>query len=299
MERGTRILLLLMMYGICDASIEIISVTDAKPSNSGPSVSFSMPLQYSMAAPELASAQLAAASLTSIGPSQKTVTATQSPIIVPSESDWIPKSFSQRSKPFPDILNQQVNSRHPYNRKISFSAGYSVSEPQFESHKEYLPQYQHKPVTYSTFKEAKYPNIHQGYPSGYESYISYTPPPSYEHQQYYQDTPYAKPYFLKHFRPYSSHGNDLIDFPSHEGALGENSSSYYKFMFPLALLGLSIPAMGLMYTYLSRRRRRDLNSEFEQYFRPSTDDLQYYLDVLQNGLKRFQENLDNKEVLKQ
>jgi hypothetical protein len=70
-------------------------------------------------------------------------------------------------------------------------------------------------------------------------------------------------------------------------------------MFPLALLGLSIPAIGLMYTYLSRRRRRDLNSDFENYFHPTSDDLQHYLNLLQSGLQRFQESLDNEGILKQ
>jgi hypothetical protein len=70
-------------------------------------------------------------------------------------------------------------------------------------------------------------------------------------------------------------------------------------MFPLALLGLGIPAIGLMYTYLGRRRRRDLNSNFENYFHPTPDDLQYYLNILQSGLQRFQESVDNEGILKQ
>jgi hypothetical protein len=70
-------------------------------------------------------------------------------------------------------------------------------------------------------------------------------------------------------------------------------------MFPLALLGLGIPAIGLMYTYLSRRRRRDLNSDFDNYFHPTPDDLQYYLKILQTGLQRFQESVDNEGILKQ
>jgi hypothetical protein len=69
-------------------------------------------------------------------------------------------------------------------------------------------------------------------------------------------------------------------------------------MFPLALLGLGIPAIGLMYTYLSRRRRRDLNSDFENDFHASSDDLQYYLNILQSSLQRFQESGDSEEVLK-
>lgn len=303
MERVTRIVLLLI-YTTCGAAVEGISATGAKPSNSGPDISgssdsFSMPVQYSMAAPAVASAQLAAASLTSVAPSHKMIDTMQRPVSPSSQSDWIPKPFAQHSKPLPDVASEQLNSRLPYNRRISFSAGYSVSEPQFESGKEYGPQYHHKPPTYSTSQQFQRPSIHHSYPSAYESYISYTPPPSY--QQYHQHSAYTKPYFLKHFSHYNSHAHDLLDFPtySHGGGLGESSSTYYKFMFPLALLGLGIPAIGLMYTYLSRRRRRDLNSDFEEYFHPSSDDLQYYLNILQSGLQRFQENVDKEEMLKQ
>jgi hypothetical protein len=86
-----------------------------------------------------------------------------------------------------------------------------------------------------------------------------------------------------------------MDFPtySYKGGLGGSPSSYYKFMFPIALLGISIPAIGLMYTYLSRRRRRDLNSDYGNYYHPTLDDLQYYLDMLQSGIRRFQESMDN------
>lgn len=310
METGTSIVLLIMTCTTFGAAVEGISVTGAEPSYSAPDVSgssasFSMPVQYSMAAPAVASAQLAAASLTSVpppltsaSPSRKMIVTTQRPLSPPLQSEWIPKQFVQRSKPLPDFANQQLSSRLPYNRRISFSAGYSVSEPQFESHKEYGPQYHYKSPIYSSSEHFQPPHIHQSYPSAYESYISYTPPPS--HQQYHQHTAYPKPYFLKHLSHYNSHAHDLLDFPvySHEGGLTESSSSYYKFMFPLALLGLGIPAIGLMYTYLSRRRRRDLNSDFENDFHASSDDLQYYLNILQSSLQRFQESGDSEEVLK-
>jgi hypothetical protein len=85
----------------------------------------------------------------------------------------------------------------------------------------------------------------------------------------------------------------LLDFPIHSHKTVLGGSSYYKFLFPLALLGISIPALGLMYTYLSRRRRRDLSSDVGNHFRPSIDDLQYYLDTLQSGIQLFQESMDN------
>jgi hypothetical protein len=50
-----------------------------------------------------------------------------------------------------------------------------------------------------------------------------------------------------------------------------------------------------MYTYLSRRRRRDLNSDDGSYFHPAVDDLQNYLDILQSGIQRFQESMNNEQ----
>ncbi|XP_033609994.1 uncharacterized protein LOC117282832 [Cryptotermes secundus] len=300
METGTGIVLLLMLYTACGAAVEVISVNGVKPPKSSPdmsgsSASFSMPVQYSMAAPALASAQRAAASLTSAAPSYEIISTTQRPTSPPSHTDWIPKPFIQRSKPLQDYGSQLLNSRLPYNRRISFSAGYAASEPHFESDNEYGPQYHYKSPTYSSFQHFQPPNIHQSYPSTYESYISYTPPPSY--QQYHQHSAYSKPYLFKHLSHYNPHAHDLLDFPiySHKGGLGDSSSSYYKLMFPLALLGLGIPAIGLMYTYLSRRRRRDLNSDFH----PTPDDLRYYLNILQTGLQRFQETVDNEGIIKQ
>jgi hypothetical protein len=64
-------------------------------------------------------------------------------------------------------------------------------------------------------------------------------------------------------------------------------------MVPFALLGISLPAIGLMYTYFSRRRRRDLRSDVGSYLRPSEEDLEYYLNVLQRSIQRFQERMDN------
>ena len=62
------------------------------------------------------------------------------------------------------------------------------------------------------------------------------------------------------------------------------SPSLYNFLMPLALLGITLPAMGLMYTYFSRRRRRDLDTNLEQ--------LEQYLSILKASLERFQRQLE-------
>jgi hypothetical protein len=118
--------------------------------------------------------------------------------------------------------------------------------------------------------------------------------------QYHKPYIYTKPHFLKNLSQYKPTDHDLLDFPvySHKGSLGGSSSSYYKYLFPIAVLGISLPALGLMYTYLSRRRRRDLRSEFFNYFHPSEDDIQYYFNILQNSIQRFQERMDNEVIVK-
>jgi hypothetical protein len=143
------------------------------------------------------------------------------------------------------------------------------------------------------YQDIKSTKIHQSYPPPYQSYVPDTPPSSY--QQYREPSVHSKPYFLKDISHYNPHVHDLMDFPtySYKGGLGGSPNSYYKFMFPIALLGISIPAIGLMYTYLSRRRRRDLSSDYGNYYHPTLDDLQYYLDILQSGIRRFQESMDN------
>jgi hypothetical protein len=182
---------------------------------------------------------------------------------------------------------------------MTFSAGYAALEPMFEPHNEYNPQYHQKPTTYSTIKHHESPKIRQTPSPTYDPYISYTPPPSYQpsYEQYSQPYVYSKPNFLKHIRPYNSADHDLLDFPvySHKGSPGSSSSSYYKYLVPFALLGISLPAIGLMYTYFSRRRRRDLRSDVGSYLHPSEEDLEYYFNILQRSIQRFQEGMDNEK----
>lgn len=258
------------------------------------SLSISMPVQYSMAAPAYAAGQLAAASLTSVSPSYQTIATTQRP----SQSEWIPKQMVRPLQPVPDSSQISV-SRPPLNRRMTFSAGYAASEPQFDSYKEYETHYHHKSPSYSTIKHYESSKPRQPRPPTYQPHISYTPPPSY--QQYQQPYVYSKPHSFKHFSEYKPQDHDLMDFPvySHKGSVGGVSTSYYKFLFPIALLGISLPAIGLMYTYLSRRRRRDLNSDFGNYFRPSEEDVQYYFNVLQSSIQRFQKRMDNELIMKE
>jgi hypothetical protein len=307
-------MLLLLIY-TCGAAAGVIAVSSAHDTSDS-SVSISMPVQYSMAAPAYASGQLAAVSLTSVPPSYKTVTTTERP----SQSEWIPKQMVQPSQPVPNYTSQMSVSRAPQNRRMTFSAGYAASEPQFDSHNEYEPHYHQKSPSYSTIKHYESPikhyesptkhyespikhyespKIRQPPPPTYQPYISYTPPPSY--LQYHEPYIYTKPYFPKHLSHNKPVDNDLLDFPvySHKGSLSGSSSSYYKYMFPIALLGISLPAIGLMYTYLSRRRRRDLRSDLGNYFRPSEDDLQYYLNILQSSIQRFQDSMDNELIVKE
>lgn len=279
-------------YGAAPA--EGISVAGATPSNAvhdayDLTASFSMPVQYSMAAPAVASAKLAAASLTSVSPSYKIISTTQQPLFASLQSGWIPKPFVQHSQPSPNL----AISGQTKNRRMAFSAGYFASEPLFDSHNEYGPEYHQVSPPHPTYQHVKNTKIHQSYASPYQPHVSYTPPPSYE--QYHQPPVYPKPYFLNHVSHYNHHDHNFIDFPVHsyKGDLGSSSSSYYKVLFPLALLGISIPAIGLMYTYLSRRRRRDLNSDYSNYLLPAADDLQYYLDILQSSIHRFQESMNN------
>ncbi|KDR13977.1 hypothetical protein L798_11936 [Zootermopsis nevadensis] len=323
MDMKTRMTIMLVL--VCftyEATAEGISSVGVKPFNAvhdtnDSTASFSMPVQYSMAAPAVASAQLAAASLTSVSPSYNIISTTQHPLFPSSHSRWIPKPFVQRSQPPNFSISGPL-----YNRRISFSAGYSASEPLFDSYNSNEPQYHQISPPYQQIKSTKihqsYPSLHQSYipdtpPSSYssphQSYIPGTPPSSYSsphqsyipdtppssYQQYYEPSVPSKPYFLKHISHYNPSAHNLIDFPTHsyKGSLGGNSNSYYKVMFPLALLGISIPAIGLMYTYLSRRRRRDLSSDGGNYFQPSVNDLQYYLDILQSSIQHFQEDMNN------
>jgi hypothetical protein len=61
---------------------------------------------------------------------------------------------------------------------------------------------------------------------------------------------------------------------------------------------MSLPAIGLMYTYFGRRRRRDLRSDVGSYLHPSEEDLEYYLNILQRSIQRFQERMDNELTAK-
>ena len=326
MQTKTAMLLLLLVIYTCGAAAAAaaaaagVVVSSSAHDTSDSSVSISMPVQYSMAAPAYASAQLAAISLTSAAPSYRTITTTHRP----SQTDWIPKPVVGPSRPIskhssqtsvsrPKHSSQTSVSGPPFNRRMTFSAGYAASEPMFESHNEYQPQYHQKPSTYSTIKHHENSKIRQPPSPTYEHYmtyppspnlptdepyISHTPPPSY--QQYYQPYVYSKPDFLKHIRPVKSVDHDLIDFPvySQKGSLGGSSNSYFKYLVPFALLGISLPAIGMMYTYFSRRRRRDLRSDVGSYLHPSEEDIEYYFNMLQRSIQRFQERMDNEMTVK-
>ena len=320
MQTNTAMLLLLLVIYTCGAAAAGgVVVSSSAHDTSDSSVSISMPVQYSMAAPAYSSGQLAAIALTSAAPTHKTITTTHRP----SPDEWIPKMAVQPSQPIPKQSSKSSVSRAPITRRMTFSAGYAASEPLFESHDEYKPQYHHKPPTYTKIKSHENPKIRQPPPSNYEhyishtppphppihepyishtppphpplqdSYISYTPPPSY--QQHYQPYVYSKPNFLKYINPYKPSDHDFIDFPvySHKGSLGAGSNSYYKYLVPFALLGISLPAIGLMYTYFNRRRRRDLRSDVGSYLHPSEEDLEYYFNLLQRSIQRFQERMDS------
>jgi hypothetical protein len=106
---------------------------------------------------------------------------------------------------------------------------------------------------------------------------------------------------MKHVRPYKPVEHDFIDFPlyPHKGSLSGSSNSYYKYLVPFALLGISLPAIGLMYTYFNRRRRRDLRSDVGSYLHPSEEDIEYYFNILQRSIQRFQERMDNELNVKE
>lgn len=327
MQSKAAMLLLLLVIYTCGAAAAAagVVVSSSAHDTSDSSVSISMPVQYSMAAPAYASGQLAAMSLTSVAPFHKTITTTHRP----SQDEWIPKLVVEPSQSISKHSSQTSVSRPPITRRMTFSAGYAASEPLYESHNEHQTQYIKKPPTYSTIKHHESSKIRQPPPPtydhhisytpppsspndehdisytppphspNYESYISYTPPPSY--QQYYQPYVYSKPNFLKHISPYKSLDHDMIDFPvySHKGSLGAGSNSYYKYLVPFALLGISLPAIGLMYTYFSRRRRRDLRSDVGSYLHPSEEDLEYYFNIVQRSIERFQERMDNELIVKE
>jgi len=304
MQTKTAMLLLLLVIYAFGAAAGGVVVSSSAHDTSDSSVSISMPVQYSMAAPAYSSGQLAAIALTSAAPSYKTITTTHRP----SPDEWIPKIAVQPSQAIRKQSNQTSVSRPQINRRMTFSAGYAASEPLFDSHNEYKPQYHHKTPTYTTIKHHESSKIRQPPSPTYEPYVSHNPPqpsPIYEphmtytqppsYQQYYQPYAYSKPNFLKYVHPYKPAEHDMLDFPvySHKGSLGASSNSYYKYLVPFALLGMSLPAIGLMYTYFSRRRRRDLSSDVGSYLRPSEEDLEYYFNVLQRSIQRFQERMDN------
>jgi hypothetical protein len=303
--KAAMLLLLLLIYTCGAAAAAGVVVSSSAHDTSDSSVSISMPVHYSMAAPAYASGQLAAISLTSAAPSHKTITTTHRP----SQNEWIPKP----PQPIPKHSSQTSVSRPQINRRMTFSAGYAASEPVFESHNEYQVHYHKKPPTYSTIKHQESSKIRQPPPPTHEHQISYTPPPSLTHepyisytqpssnQQYYQPYVYSKPNFLKHIEPYKPVDHDMIDFPvySHKGSLGASPTSYYKYLLPFALLGVSLPAIGMMYTYFSRRRRRDLRSDFGSYLHPSEEDIEYYFHILQRSIQRFQERMDNELTVKE
>jgi hypothetical protein len=297
MQTKTAMPLLLLVIYTCGAAAGVIVASTAHDTVDS-SVSISMPVQYSMAAPAYASSQLASYSLTSAAPSYKTITTTH----IPSQDEWIPKTAVNPSKPVPQYSSQTSVSK-PFNRRMSFSGAYAASESMFGSPTEYKPQHYQKPSTYSTTKHYDNSKTRQAPSPTNQPYISYTPPssnqqyyqPPSSNQQYYQPYAYSKPNFLQNIRPSKSVDHDLLDFPVHsyKGSPGSSPSSYYKYLVPFALVGISLPAIGLMYTYFSRRRRRDLRSDLGGYLHPSEEDIEYYFNILQRSIQRFQEGMDN------
>lgn len=287
MQTKTAMLLLLLVIYTCGAAAGVIVASTAHDTVDS-SVSISMPVQYSMAAPAYVSSQLASYSLTTAAPSYKTITTTH----IPSQDEWIPKTAVNPSKPIPKYSSQTSVSR-PFNRRMSFSGAYAASESMFGSQNEYKRQYYQKPSTYNTIKHYDNSKTHQAPSPTNEPYISYTPPSS--NQQYYEPYVYSKQSFLQNIRPYKSADHDLLDFPvySYKGSPGSSSNSYYKYLVPFALVGISLPAIGLMYTYFSRRRRRDLRSDLGSYLHPSEEDIEYYFNILQRSMQRFEEGMDN------
>ncbi|PSN46747.1 hypothetical protein C0J52_00895 [Blattella germanica] len=132
------------------------------------------------------------------------------------------------------------------------------------------PSHHNRRVNLAAAHDVSQPHVYDHSPtySASPTYMSRPPPPpSYV---------YSKPYVWK--RPFYYH--------SYSVDKQQNMSSLYSYLMPLALLGISIPALGLMYTYFSRRRRRDLHLSMEE-------ELEYYAQVWRNSLGRFQaENND-------
>ncbi|KAJ1530786.1 hypothetical protein ONE63_005637 [Megalurothrips usitatus] len=69
---------------------------------------------------------------------------------------------------------------------------------------------------------------------------------------------------------------------------GSSTALLNGLLVPIVLLGLSIPALGFAYTYLSRRRALDTDvTSFVQNLRPNEETVDYYFNVLQNAIECF------------
>ncbi|XP_052131940.1 mediator of RNA polymerase II transcription subunit 15-like [Frankliniella occidentalis] len=71
-------------------------------------------------------------------------------------------------------------------------------------------------------------------------------------------------------------------------APGSSTALLNGLLVPIVLLGLSIPALGFAYSYLSRRRAFDNDvASFVQNLRPDEETIDYYFNMLQKSIECF------------
>lgn len=142
-----------------------------------------------------------------------------------------------------------------------------------------------------------YAQMYQHYSPSHNRIPSY---PSHHHHHHHDPVPHY--HSQGHYGHYGHHhghhhhhrapSNELLDLMSplkKEDAMFPPSSNHpgslYGIMVPLMLLGISIPAIGFVYTYFSRR---SFNSAIVHNILPSEEKLDYYFHILQRGIECFQ-----------
>jgi hypothetical protein len=70
------------------------------------------------------------------------------------------------------------------------------------------------------------------------------------------------------------------------------SSPLSSMMMPMMLTGLIMPLFGMMFTYLSRRRRRRDLSQVES----STDDVDFFEEMLNKAIEKLEQENNKKSA---
>ncbi|KAK7862643.1 hypothetical protein R5R35_002071 [Gryllus longicercus] len=164
--------------------------------------------------------------------------------------------------------------------------------PHASSSDSYAPTYQHYSTAHQPHTQPPISHSatsyrpHSYYGSHSHSHPHYHVPHS--HSGHYHSGHHHKGHHHHHSPP-----NELMElmspFKKEDGIFPPSTNNpsglYGSFLMPLMLLGISLPAIGFMYTYFSRR---SLNTGFVPNIHvPSQEDLDYYAKLLQEGISCY------------